>query len=67
MEIGFREGITEDDFASLIKPKAGVECAPAVFIEKRSEWEGYRDGAQAGFGERLKRRFSYWEILGVGR
>ena len=38
-----------------------------VVIEKRSEWEGCRDGAQAGFGERLKRRFSYWEILGVGR
>jgi hypothetical protein len=38
-----------------------------VVIKKRSEWEGCREGAQAGFGERLKRQFSYWEILGVGR
>jgi DNA-binding transcriptional LysR family regulator len=38
-----------------------------VVIEKRSEREGCRDGAQAGFGERLKRQFSYWEILRVGR
>ena len=38
-----------------------------VVIEERSEWEGCRDGAQADFGERLKRQFSYWEILGVGR
>jgi hypothetical protein len=26
-----------------------------VVVEKRGEWEGCRDGAQAGFGERLKR------------
>ena len=28
-----------------------------VVIEKRSEWEGCRDGAQADFGERLNVNF----------
>jgi hypothetical protein len=39
-----------------------------VVIEKKSEWEGCRDGAQAGFGERLKVYFligRYWEPAGI--
>ena len=38
-----------------------------VVIEKRSEWEGCRDGAQADFGERLKSAIfligSLWEFV----
>ena len=41
-----------------------------VVIEKRSEWEGCRDGAQADFGERLNVNFligRYWESVGSTR
>ena len=41
-----------------------------VVIEKRSEWEGCRDGAQADFGERLNVNFligRYWGSVGSTR
>ena len=38
-----------------------------VVIEKRSEQQSRRDGAQANGGERLSEVFAYWEFLGVCR